>query len=148
MVWIFRHKLLMLAVTVGVAYWLLNPAGRFGIVRKGFVVYSRIPVLFFDCYIGPEGKLTIEEDLSLKSNQTYWFENHFSNSHNNGTDLIPLLVGTGFDDGENVTFDRALLKKIRDRGFEPHFYPSREAIARYDALRDEGKTTALLLKIK
>ncbi|MBN1577602.1 MAG: hypothetical protein JW913_13670 [Chitinispirillaceae bacterium] len=148
MSWLFKHKVLMLFVIAGAVYWFTSPSGRFGITRKGFVVYNKIPVILFDCYIDPAGGLHLESDLGLQSNITYWFENHFSGYYNKDSGLLPLLIGTGFDDSVEIKFKPELVQRCRDRRFEPHFYPSREAIDRYTTLRGEGKTAALLLKVK
>ena len=84
----------------------------------------------------------------LQSNIKYWFENHLPYRPNKSGDLFPLLVGTGFGDSVEITFNQELVKKCRIRGFEPQFCPSREAIDRYNTLRDEEITVALLLKVK
>ena len=147
MSWIFRNKLVVLLVIAGAAYFFVNPPNRFGIVRKGFVVYNRIPVCSFDCSIDPKGKLYLEADLRIKSNITYWFENHVPGHYNESGGMLPLLVGTGFGDSVEIKFSQELVKKCRRRGLEPHFYTSREAIDRYNTLRDEKSAAALLLKV-
>ncbi|MBN1307715.1 MAG: Mth938-like domain-containing protein [Chitinispirillaceae bacterium] len=148
MSWVFKHKLLTLFIITGAVYWFVNHSQRFGIVKEGFVVYNRIPVFFFDCYIDPDGGLHLEADLGLPSNVTYWFDNHFSVYDKKSSGLLPLLIGTGFDDSAEIAFSPDLIQRCRARGFEPRFSPSREATERYNALRGEGKTAAILLKVK
>ena len=63
MVFLWRHKFLSLTVISLFFYWFYNPEGSFGIARKGFVVYNRIPVAFFDLYVNFSGKIVIEGDL-------------------------------------------------------------------------------------
>lgn len=147
MSWLFRHKLPALLIIAVAVYFFVNPSGRFGIVRKGFVVYNRIPVCFFDCSIGPKGDLYLEADLSIESNITYWFENHLPDRSGESGGPLPLLVGTGFGDKVEIKFNPELETKCRIRGFEPHFCPSREAIDRYTTLRTKETAAALLLKV-
>ena len=148
MSWLFRHKFVMLLFVAAGAYFFVNPPGRFGIVRNGFVVYNRIPVLLFDCYIDPANKIHLEGDLGIGSNITYWFENHFTSFRNKGPGLLPLLVGTGFGESVEVMLSQKMLQRCRDSGFEPRLLPSREATDLYNSLRDRDKTAAILLKVK
>ncbi len=147
MSWLLRHKLLTAAIVAGCVYYFVNPAGRFGIVRKGLVVYNRIPVCFFDCFVDTKGGLHLEADLESPSNLAYWLENHLQPLSDESGGTIPLLVGTGFD-SVKIVFSRELTGDCRGRGFEPHFYNSREAIERFTALREKGTPAALLLKVK
>ena len=143
--WLLKHKLLVvLGIAAGI-YWFNNPAGRFGIVREGLVVYNRTPVAFFDCYINPDGKLTLVSDLSDPVNVNYWFENHFKSSRENT--LVPLIIGTGFS-AELFTPERQLLTRCRRQGFEPKILSSRGAIDLFNELRLQEKKCALLLKIR
>ncbi|MCX7725251.1 MAG: hypothetical protein N2053_00230 [Chitinispirillaceae bacterium] len=145
--WFLRHKIITLLIIFGVVYWYYNPSDRFGFYRKGIVVFKRIPVAFLDIYIDPDNNLYLEGNLSEKKNVIYWFENHFTSYKNNSTGLIPLIIGTGFEDTGKVAFDKDLSEKCKELKFIPHFYNSKEAIERYNTSRLEGKKAALLLKI-
>lgn len=148
MSWLFKHKLLVLCIIAGGIYLWVNPSGKFGMHRKGFVVYNRIPILLFDCYINISGKLYLEEDLSRNLSINYWKENHLESSRRTTQALIPLLVGTGFGDSAQVSFKQNVMAHCRELRFEPHFYSSQEAIARYNRFREENKSVAILLKVK
>lgn len=148
MSWIFKNKFLSLIIIAAITYWLYNPAGLFGIVRKGFVVYNRIPILFFDCYINPEGRLYLESDLTEKSNIRYWFANHFQPSTDSGNQLTPLLIGSGFSGKRSLLLNQKELQTCRNARYEPRQLPSIEAISTYNTLRKKGRKAAILLKIK
>ncbi len=141
--WLLKHKLLVvLGIAAGI-YWFNNPAGRFGIVREGLVVYNRIPVTFFDCYIDPDGKLTLVSDLSEPVNVNYWFENHLKS--NRGNTPVPLIIGTGFET-EQFKPGATILKRCRQYRFEPKILSSRGAITLFNELHLQEKKCALLLK--
>lgn len=142
--WLQKHKLLIvLGIAAGI-YWFNNPAGRFGIVREDLVVYNRIPVAFLDCYIDPDGKLTLVSDLSEPVNVNYWFDNHFKFNKENSP--VPLIIGTGFKT-EQFKPGQKFLNRCRQYRFEPKILSSRGAIALFNELRLQGKKCALLLKI-
>ena len=148
MSWFFKHKLLTLLIIAGIFYWVKNPSGQFGLHQKGFVVYNRIPIIGFDCYIDTKGKVHLESDLTQAVNLNYWFNEHLIKDRNNSLALIPLIIGTGFGEEAIKQFDMKLMQKIRQRQFEPTFIPSKKAIAYYNKLREAGKPVAILLKIK
>ena len=148
MSWFLKHKLLTLLIIAGIVYWIKNPAGQFGMHQKGFVVYNRIPIPQFDCYIDTKGKIHLESDLSTTVNVNYWYSEHFLKDRNKSLVLIPLIIGTGFGDEAIKQFDTELMQRIRDRQFEPKFVPSKKAVADYNKLREAGKPVAILLKVK
>ena len=148
MEWLWKHKLLLVLGILAVVYWFYNPAGRFGIVRNGFVVYNRIPVCFFDCYIDPVGKLHLQGDLTKKENINYWFETHLSSRPPAQGSSIPLIIGTGMDDSTGFSPSFSLLHKCRNRHFEPKIMSSRAAIERFNSLREQEQSCALLLKVQ
>lgn len=145
--WFLKHKIITLLIIGGIVYWFYNPPDRFGIYRKGFVVFKRIPIAFMDFYIDPDDKINLEGDLSTEKNVIYWFENHFSSYRNNSTSYIPLIIGTGFENSGKVAFDNELTQKCKGLRFTPKFYNSKDAIEKYNELRIEGKKAAILLKI-
>ena len=147
MEWLWKHKLVLLLGGAAILYFIYNPAGRFGIVREGLIVYNRIPVAFFDCYIDPDGTVHLESDLRQPVNLTYWFEQHFLPYRNRSGSRIALLIGTGFNDGNRLQPDFRLLNRCSERGFSPKVMPSREAIAEFNTLREQQKKCALLLRI-
>ena len=146
--WLWKHKLLLVLGILAVVYWFYNPAGRFGIVRNGFVVYNRIPILFFDCYIDPAGKLYLQGDLTQKENVNYWFQNYLVKKSPGRRSTVPLFFGTGMDDSSGISPDFTLLQKCRNHRFEPKVMSSRAAIQRFNALREQEQPCALLLKIR
>ena len=149
MSWLFRNKLLILLIILGGIYWVKNPADRFGISRNGFVVYKKIPILLFDCYIDPDTKIYLEADLSKKKNITYWYNNHFTKYKKNESGKIPLIIGFGFDTSTSIAIDDTLLQKCRIEQFDPLIFEhALEAINKYNELQISGKKAAILLKIK
>ena len=149
MEFLWKHKLLLLLGIFAVFYWIYNPADRFGYVRQGLIIYNRIPVALFDCYIDPDGKLFLESDLTQPNNCNYWFEQHFTKyRHHNRDMMLPLFIGTGFDGGNQFHPSDLMLRRCRAQSFEPKIMPSPDAISRFDALRQQQKKCALLLKLR
>jgi hypothetical protein len=148
MEWLWKHKLVLLLGGAAILYFIYNPAGRIGIAHKGLIVYNKIPVAIFDCYIDPDGTLHLESDLSQPVNLKYWFEQHFLTYKNEDLDQIVLLIGTGFNDGTRLKPDFKLLNRCKERGFAPNVMPSQEAIEAFNTLREQQKKCALLLRIK
>lgn len=148
MTWLFHHKLLSLFVILAAAYWFGNPSGRFGIVRDGLVVYNHIPIVLLDCYVAPDGKLYPESDLARPTNVNYWFEQHFNSYRSEGTAAVPLYIGHGFTGTDRIAISRDLLRKCRERRFEPHISSSAAAVEKYNAQILAGKKAAILLKVK
>jgi hypothetical protein len=148
MSWLLKNKLLVLLFITGIAYWINNPAGRFGVFTKGLVIYNRIPVPFLDCYIDPAGKLYLQADLSEKGNVNYWYKEHFSKSRNNSSFSIPFFIGVGFDDTASFILSDEMLNRIRQKRFDPEQLSSPAAIGKFNRLREAGKPAGLLLKVK
>jgi hypothetical protein len=148
MTWLLQHKFFTLVIIAGAVYWFGNPSGQFGFVRQGIAIYNHIPIVFLDCYIGPDGRLHPESQLENAVNVRYWFDQHFVSYHDSGSIMLPLLIGNGFSDSSRIAIDPAMLRACRDRWFDPQSYSSPEAIEKYNALRTQGKKAAILLKLK
>jgi hypothetical protein len=148
MSWFFKHKLLLLLIIAGVWYWNKNPSDRFGMTRPGFVIYNRIPVFFTDCYISPNGKLYLEEDLSKEVNVNYWIDNHLSVKDGEPLMNTPILVGTGFKDKKSIIFTPEQMKRLHDRHFSLELLSSKDVIVKYNTVVQGGQKTGILLKIQ
>ncbi|HON10061.1 MAG TPA: Mth938-like domain-containing protein [Chitinispirillaceae bacterium] len=146
MAFLWRHKFLSLIVIFLFYYWFYNPEGSFGIARKGFVVYNRIPVAFFDLYVYSSGKIAIEGDLSKSENVKYWYDKHLSGEKNENKGELTLLVGTGFDP-TSFKLDQEIISNLRDRRIVVSQMPSLRAIEKYKEMKMEGKVVAVLLKV-
>lgn len=147
MLWFFKHKLLILLIIAGIVYWTKNPEDRIGFSRPGFVVFNKIPIAFFDCYISPGGKIHLESDLSKKENINYWIENHLSLEDTKSFSTFRLLVGTGFKGTKDVVLTPEQSRRLRERKIVPVFFPSPEAIVKFNQVRDDSVSIGLLLKI-
>jgi hypothetical protein len=147
MSWLFKHKLLLLFIITGIWYWANNPADRFGLTRAGFVVYNKIPVFWFDCYVSPAGKLYLAADLSKSENVTYWLDNHVSVADFKTGSQFHLLVGTGFKDTNNIVFDTEQIRRLREMNCYPELLPSAEAIAKFNTIKNSGASAGILLKV-
>jgi len=143
---LFKHKILILLIIFSVVYWNTNPPHRFGFIRKGCIVYNRIPVILFDCFISADGKLHLESDLSKTANVNYWIDNHLFNARSKGSHL--LIVGTGFDNQKQIDFDQKQMKEIRENDFQIEYLPTRAAVARFNELQTRENPPAILLKVK
>lgn len=146
MAFFWRHKFLTLFIFSIAFYLHSNPSGHFGIARKGFVVFNRIPVAQFDLYVNPRGAIAIEADLSKKANLKYWLDNHFI-AKNEENHTAVLLVGTGFEDSL-FTLDRTMTSMLQRMDISIHHLPSSEAVGEYNRLLDAGKSVSILLRVK
>ncbi|NLP02328.1 MAG: hypothetical protein GX089_07530 [Fibrobacter sp.] len=147
MVFLWRHKFLSLTVISLFFYWFYNPEGSFGIARKGFVVYNRIPVAFFDLYVNFSGKIVIEGDLRKSENVKYWYDKHLSGEKNIYKGDLTLLVGTGFDSTSFFKLEQEIFSNLRDRRIFVSQMSSPRAIEKYKEMKMEGRTVAVLLKV-
>lgn len=148
MSWLLRHKFITLFIIAATLYWLKNPDDGFGFFRKGCAIYNRIPVLFFDCYVTPAGKLHLESDLSRPPNITYWIENHLTLVDENGKQNTALIIGTGFSGEKAVTLTSDQLRILRERKLTIEYLGSEEAIAKFNSLNELGTRAAILLRVK
>ena len=146
MAFFWRHKFLTLFIIFLAFYLHSNPSGHFGMSRKGFVVFNRIPIALFDLYVNPKGAIAIEADLSKKANLKYWLDNHFVAKNEENQNAL-LLVGTGFEDG-SFTLDRKMTSTLQKMNISIHQLPSVEAIGEYNRLLEEGKSVSILLRVK
>lgn len=145
MSWFIQHKFVTLFLLAGIFYWIKNPSHEFGYVRENLVVYNKIPLFKIDCYVAPNGKLSLEGDLSQPGNITYWLENHLNKTADPGANGI-LLVGSGFT-GKKIAFTNDQMKLLKDKSLKVVMLPSQEAIARFNELKKAGKPAGILLKV-
>lgn len=148
MSWLFKHKVLLFLLTAFLFYWIKNPAEGFGIFRKGIAVYNKKPILFFDCYISPTGKLHLESDLSKPENIAYWINNHLTLDGKDGEKVNKLIIGTGFDSVQSLSFSNQHRDLLQNRSLALEYYPSKYAVERYTSLQQQQVPCALLLKVK
>ena len=144
---LFKNKFIIIIIVCTIIYWVKNPASEFGFSKKGLVIFNRIPILLFDCYISPEGKLHLESDLSKPVNINYWIMNHLTLDDGKGERVNSLIVGTGFDSIPLISFTEKQKQKLRSQQIKLEYYPSRVAIKKYNKSYRENKKTAILLKI-
>lgn len=144
----WRHKLLSLFLAAAIFYWFKNPAGRFGYVQKDFVVYNRVPVTGFDLYINVKGGMFLESDLKNQNNIKYWYDNH-SPCHVAETPSSPvtLYVGTGFEKN-TLKLSDTICANLRKINYKTRHVPSLEAIKLYNADRDSGRQSAILIYLR
>lgn len=141
---LWKHKIFSLLLVAAVAYFFVNPAGKFGYGQKNLVIFNRLPVSFFDLTISPDGKAQPIEDVGGKDALSDFF---LGFSHKSDDENVLLIVGTGFDTPSfQLNDDKAV--SLESRNVNVKQLPSREAIKLYNASVDQGRKVALLLCIK
>jgi hypothetical protein len=144
----FRHKFLSLFIMACVAYWVLNPWGKFGYARQGIIIFSKVPTLFFDIYIDENSERTLLEDLGVARNLTGWCEKKIQELPNDpGARKRLLLVGTGFGESPQLTLPDTIEHALEQKGFYTKLMPSPDAVKKYNDLKAQKQTVAILLRI-
>jgi hypothetical protein len=140
----FKNPILIILIVCVVAYFYINPGGKFGFVQKNLVIYNRIPVSFVDLYILPDGSSKPVEDLSKKETlDDIWFNLFQTPSE----EKILVIVGTGFSRPSFVLSDEKVVL-WEAKGAMIQQLPSREAIKLYNSSVDQHKKVALLLSLR
>jgi hypothetical protein len=141
---LWKHKIFSLLLIAAVAYFFVNPSGKFGYARKNLVIYNRLPVSFFDLSISAGGSTQPLEDLNKKDALMDFF---IELSHKPDDENVLLIVGTGFDRPSfQLSDDKAA--SLEGKNINVRQLPSREAVKLYNASISQGRKTALLLCIK
>jgi hypothetical protein len=144
----WRHKILSLFIIAGVVYWFANPWHKFGLGRPSVVVFNKVPVMFFDLYIDPEGRQIAFENLRQERNVQTWMEQKIQSlPEDPGTARLLLLVGTGFSPGAAFKLPEAAEGLLFNKGFLIKYLSSPEAMIKYNDLHDMNKPVAILLHI-
>lgn len=143
-----RHKFLLILIALFAFYWYKNPPHRIGFAHKGVAIYNRIPVTFFDLYIGPDQKLRIEDNLSDPWVINNWVENQLDDYKQLGKKRFTLFLGTGFDSSKGLSLSDTVVNKLYGLDISLRRSSSQDAIRNYNACLDSGNTAALLLKVK
>jgi hypothetical protein len=148
MSFVIRHKFILIFIALFAFYWYKNPPHRIGFAHKGIAVYNRIPVTFFDLYIGPDQKLHIEDNLGDPLVINNWIENQLHDYKELGKKRFTLFLGTGFDSTPGFKLSDTVVNKLYGLDIHLRQSSSRDAIRDYNACLDSGYTAALLLKVK
>jgi hypothetical protein len=139
-----KNPIIIILIACVVAYFYINPGGKFGFVQKNLVIYNRIPVSFVDLYILPDGTSKPVEDISKKETlDDIWFNLFQTPSE----EIILIIVGTGFSRPTFVLSDEKVVA-WEAKGAMIQQLPSREAIKLYNSSVDQHKKVALLLRLR
>jgi hypothetical protein len=142
---LWKHKIFSLFLIAAIAYFFVNPAGKFGYCQKNLVIFNRLPVSFFDLCISAGGSALPLEDLNKKDALTDFFTDL---SHKPDDENVLLIVGTGFGQPHFRLSDDRAASLESGGNITVRQLPSREAAKLYNASVDQGKKVALLLCIK
>ena len=149
MKFLWEHKLLTLLIILGTVYWLTNKPQRFGIVRNNLVVYNRIPIMFLDLYVDPDGKKMLLEDMTSPADIRHWWsERGHRLTGYRGTKEMVLVIGTGFDDTRGRDIPQEYRNRLLGNGIEIQMLPTRPATRAYNARKEAGRPVAVLLKTR
>jgi hypothetical protein len=141
---LWKHKIFSLFLIAVIAYFFVNPSGKFGYCQKNLVIFNRLPVSFFDLSISADGSAQWLEDLNKKDALTD-FLIELSQKHDD--ENVLLIVGTGFDRPSFQLNDSKALS-LEAQNINVRQLPSREAVKLFNTSSGPGKKTALLLRIK
>lgn len=141
----WNHKIISVLLILTVFYWVKNPSNKIGFAGKGYIVYDKVPVIFFDVFINQTGKVFIQDDITDPTTLKYWADNQLQ-VDSKSNDWIPLVVGTGFD-STKFTFPKEILEILRVRRISIKQMPTKEAIVFFNGLRDSTKPAMALIKV-
>jgi hypothetical protein len=141
---LFKNPFLLIFVACVVAYFFINPGGKFGYAQKNLVIYNRIPIPFYDLYIGPNGSYKPYEDISSKEAlDNIWFDLF----HGPSEESTLIIVGTGFSRPTFVLSDELAIS-LEAKGATLQQLPSPQAIKLFNSSVDQHKKVAILLSLR
>ncbi|MBD3344341.1 MAG: hypothetical protein GF401_04680 [Chitinivibrionales bacterium] len=143
-----EHKFVTLLIILGIGYWYVNPANRFGYYRKGFVIYNRIPLAFCDLYVDPNGDHTMLEDLKKKRVLSHWYSKVQDFTDRDDMRTVTLLIGNGFGKERSSFIEQNYISNLRNSNVKIVMLPSEKAVRKFNSLKDMGEPVAILLKLK
>jgi hypothetical protein len=139
-----KNPIIIVLIACVVAYFFINPGGKFGYAQKNLVIYNRIPIPYYDLYIGPNGSYKPYEDISSKEAlDDIWFDLF----HVPSEESILIIIGTGFSRSTFVLSDEQAIS-IEAKGATLQQLPSRQAIKLYNSSLDQHKKVAILLNMR
>ncbi len=141
-----RHKLITLLLIALGAYIYYNPRGKFGYLGDRVVVFNRMPIAFFDLYVDPRGSYRIIDNLSNARVLDDWWNRIQGLTREEG-DRPHLIIGEGRGSKSFILPD-VMANNLRTRGISIRVMETEKAIAAYNALKDEGKPVAALLRLQ
>jgi hypothetical protein len=141
---LWKHKIFSLFLIAVIAYFFVNPSGKFGYCQKNLVIFNRLPVSFFDLSISADGSALPLEGLNKKDALNDFF---IELSQKSGDENVLLIVGTGFG-RPSFQLDDSKALSLEARNINVRQLPSREAVKLYNTSAGLGKKVALLLRIK
>lgn len=144
---LWKNKFLVLLLLLIGAYFYTNPADRFGIVRPQLVVYNRIPVFFFDFFVGFDGETELYDDVSEPLNFTYFWRNEGKGLRTEETKRV-FLMGTGFKERASFDLEPAYEDSLLMSGLHIMKTNNHDAARKYNELREQGRDVAILLKLQ
>jgi hypothetical protein len=149
MSFLLRHKVFAFFLILIGIYWICNPGGKFGIVLDRFVIYSRVPLSFFDIYVDAQRHISIVGNLASGDAEQKWFSDLFSPVLSGAWEKPSvLIVGTGFSEKPVYQMNVDTRHAIEFKGIRVEQVPSRAAILLYNDLRNKQKSVAILLRMK
>lgn len=139
-----KNPIIIILIACVVAYFFINPGGKFGYVQKNLVIYNRLPIPLVDLYISPNGSLKPFEDISCKEAlDEIWFDLF----HVHSEESILIIVGTGLSRPTFVLSDEKAIS-IEAQGATLQQLPTRQAIKLYNSSVDQHKKVAILLSLR
>ncbi|MBD3421318.1 MAG: hypothetical protein GF398_14475 [Chitinivibrionales bacterium] len=146
----WEHKLLTLLLAACVFYWVRNPPRKFGMYRKNFVIYSKLPITFWDVYVDEDGKATLLDGVDNANTQKKWYQDiqQLTRIPEERMGEAPiLLVGEGFAEQGGFKLASLYSQPLQELGFIIKYMSSPEAIEYYNELRDQDKPVVILLEV-
>ncbi|HUI91508.1 MAG TPA: hypothetical protein VLX68_04585 [Chitinivibrionales bacterium] len=141
---LFKNKIFLIIVACAVAYFFFNPGGKFGFAQKNLVIYNRVPLMFYDLYVGPNGSPKPVEEISGKETlQDIWNDLFSIPPEEN----ILIIIGSGFSRPTFVLNDETVIA-IEAKGATIKQLPSPQAIKLFNASVDQHKKVAILLRLR
>ncbi len=144
---LWRNKFLVLLALLVLGYLHVNPARQFGIVRPQLVVYNRVPILFFDLFIGYDGKSELYDDVSETRSFDYFWRSEAPRLRKTDQDYV-FIIGAGFEGDSRFKLDQHYEDSLLMSGVDVLRAPNPQAARKYNELKEQNRPVAILMKLK
>lgn len=129
----FRILFLIVMVILIAAWFVINPAGQFGLSCEGFTTYSMVPIPWFDVQVRTNGEWrTVKKNGAVTEESILWLME---------SKPQVLIIGRGYK--ANAPVEPAILER---KDCEVKVLETKEALTTFNQLRAEQRRVAIHLR--
>lgn len=96
-----------------------------------------------DFYVDTSGAMLIEQNFADLDVYRSWYKAHLQGTKM--SESVRMFVGTGFSGNQSFKLPQDQIDSLKYMGFDVKIMGSREAIKQYNAAKDSGIASAILL---